>query len=322
MQNIIKKTLIFVLTSVLFFSLPVFNVSAGENSRVNLPFAGESVNVKWSLSYFKKDAVKAGENKNLAVICMALCDASGNGSKAAEESLKKLGFKGIVSHHYDDDKLNYPGMTFAVNKKKVNGKWVVAAVFKGTDFNKNGDVQTDLNSVDDGFLPTGKNCLAELKDYIKNDCPVKKLSKKNTILFLTGHSLGAAAASEVTRLASGKVAYKKNIFSYVYGTPNYDTDGKKAGDYKNLHTYVNADDIVTKVPWDFGKLGTMHEYDYTELKGAKKECFDKVYEYFYGKSYEENDTFWRGHTAYAYMSFILSGMKDKEVNEIMDQDFI
>ncbi|MBR2529207.1 MAG: hypothetical protein IKE58_12155 [Blautia sp.] len=62
----------------------------------------------------------------------------------------------------------------------------------------------------------------------KNIPPVRlddNRTGENTILFITGHSLGAATANVVGRL-SRKFAKDEAVFVYSFASPNYETEGE------------------------------------------------------------------------------------------------
>lgn len=180
------------------------------------------------------------------------------------------------------------------------------------------DAVTDIKSVRDGFLDAGKNCLESLKEYQSS---LKDATKENTILFITGHSLGASAACVLSCLAD-EVAYKSATHTYAIATPNYDTMGLESKDYQNIHMYTNLDDIVPKVPLYFKKVGVEKSYSYDTLSSEERAGFDRVYKYFRGKTYSEDGDInstdligrLRDHMGFTYMSFMLSEKSDSEID--------
>lgn len=50
-----------------------------------------------------------------------------------EYSLGRLGFTNVVHHYFEDaEKVNHPAMAFGRSTETANGKYVVAAVYRGS----------------------------------------------------------------------------------------------------------------------------------------------------------------------------------------------
>ena len=82
------------------------------------------------------------------------------------------------------------------------------------------DFISDAKAEPGGFHQAGINATNELRAY----CSSQKLTKENTILFITGHSYGASSASLVG-IMSTDLAERDSIFCYSYATPNYIRNG-------------------------------------------------------------------------------------------------
>lgn len=207
---------------------------------------------------------------------------------------------------------------FAHREIDANGekKHIICAVIRGT--RSVVDAVTDIKSVRDRFLDAGKNCLESLKEYQGS---LKDATKENTILFITGHSLGASAACVLSCLAD-EVAYKSATHTYAIAAPNYDTMKLESKDYQNIHMYTNLDDIVPKVPLYYKKVGVEKSYSYDTLSSDERAGFDRVYKYFRGKTYSEDGDInstdligrLRDHMGFTYMSFMLSEKSDSEID--------
>lgn len=297
---------------VLVFCLPCGALAA--ESRISVPFEKE-MKIGWDWNDFKTASTK-GENIRLAITGLVL---SGNaeekdyGSKPyskVEKTLKALGFVNTEHSYYDKDQKNYPGMSFGMSPTKIGKKTVVVAIFRGTVNGK--DVATDISSqFGDGFQTAGKNAKARLKKYLSDH----KLTKDNTILFLTGHSYGAATASQVA-LNCSDLAAKSATYVYVYATPNNYINGTSATDYGNVYHYINIDDGVPYVPkrFDCGKRGNTLSFDYGKMSNqGKKSRFELAYYYLRGKKFANDKSLFRDHMAYNYMAILMSGLSTSEI---------
>ena len=160
-------------------------------------------------------------------------------------------------------------------------------------------------TVADGFYEGGRNCADSLKDYISS---FDGADRENTILFITGHSLGAATANVVGRLSR---EYAK--------------------------TESNTDDVVPTVPYRipphyFSKIGTEHLFDRGAMGQDQRLRFERAYHYFRGMSFEEDRDLLglgfrktdnviyeklKNHLCHTYMSFILSELSDEEMSHYM-----
>lgn len=279
--------------------------------------------IKWDWNDLLADATTSGENSDLAIAGLVMSNQADFSKADVEEVLNTLGFSDISSEYYsintkETGYISNPARTFAHREINVNGekKHIICAVIRGT--RSVVDTMTDIKSVRDGFLDAGKNCLESLKEYQSS---LNGATKENTILFVTGHSLGASAACVLSCLAD-EVAYKSAIHTYAIATPNYDTMGLESKDCQNIHMYTNLEDIVPKIPINFKKVGVEKSYSYDTLSSEDRAGFDRVYKYFRGKTYTEdgdkNSTDLvgqlRDHMGFTYMSFMLSEKSDSEID--------
>lgn len=312
-----KKLMLFAL---LLFGISLFssNHTMAAESRITVPFEKE-MKINWNWNDFKKSSIK-GPSTNLAIAGLIL---SGNAEEKGygkypyskvEETLKALGFQNTEHSYYSKDQKNYPGMSFGMSSVKVNNKTVVVAVYRGTVNNK--DVATDISSqFGDGFQTAGKNGKARLEKYLRDH----KLTKKNTILYLVGHSYGAAAACQVA-LNCNDLAAKTSTFVYLYATPNNYVNGTSTTDHYNIYNYINVDDGVPYVPKriDCGKRGNIISYDYGKQMNvpsgaSRKTRFELGYYLLRGKMFSNDKSLWRDHLTYNYMAFLLSDLSTEEI---------
>ena len=300
----------------------------------------KEMRIPWNWNDLLQDATKAGENLNLAIAGLILSAKVEVSSRVGEAVLRQLGFNNIESHHYflstsTKNGVSNPGRTFGYKKLEKDGKkyHVICAVFKGTTTVH--DYITDRKAKYDGFYDAGKNCVNSLKKYMEG---IKGAVKDNTILFITGHSLGAATANVVGRL-SREYVNDKRIFVYTYASPNYETEGewKDGKTYSNFHCFTNVDDGITTVPKTkapryFAKIGEEHLFNYNELEKDQKKRFGRVYEYIKEETFEEDKYFfgvplrkmessthkaYKNHISRTYLSFILSELSDREIDNFL-----
>ncbi len=307
-----------------------------ETDRIKVEFTND-LRIRWDWDDLLQDATTAEENINLTVAGLVLSRDAEFTSRKAEKVLDSLGFDRLVSEYYllstvTKNEVSEPARTFGHKMLEKDGKeyHVIAAVFKGTTTIP--DVITDIESVHDGFYKGGLNCALSLAEYVKG---IEGATRDNTILFITGHSLGASTANVVGRL-SGSLAKDEAKFVYTFASPNYETEGEAydGNSYLNFRSYTNEHDVVPKVPLNipphcFSKIGTEHLFNYDRLDEDQMRRFLKVYEYFRGISFEEDTELTglglketesvsfkvlKNHLAHTYMSFILSELTDEEID--------
>ena len=305
------------------------------DGKISLPFLN-NVTTTWNWSDFYPAYSNEEPNINLTVAALILA-ANAEVTRGAhawsqtESNLSALGFTNLYHNYFEDaEKVNYPAMVFGKSEKTVAGKHVVAAVFRGSS--SIADAISDIKSEPAGFVNAGINATNELKSYLAS----QGLTKENTILFITGHSYGAATASLVT-IMSTDLAERDSIFGYSFATPNYQRNGL-TGDGMKMFSFNSNEDIVPQVPVGPGldKTGVCLEYDRMEYKlndPERYERFLKLYKYFRGKDYDEDSDFLpeeysghrsvarvaidieivRNHMPYTYMALILSELDDEAV---------
>ncbi len=328
MKRIISIVLALVVLSALLISADASE--AEENSKwVTVPFVTEytgktdnKIMIKWDWNDLLANASTSGADSDLAIASLVLSSEIEIDKNNIEYALKALGFTDVLSDYFESgtenlNAVSQPARTFAHCELNVNGevKHIICAVFRGT--RTAADTSTDIKSVMDGFLEAGQNCANSLKAYQSS---INGATKDNTILLLTGHSLGASMSSLVACLCDD-VAEKSATHTYSMATPNYDTMGLKTEDYQNVHHYINISDAVPTMPANFDKVGDKIKYNYGSLTDAEKARFDRVYKYLRNTSYDNDDKRVdtligevRQHMGYTYMSFMLCRMTDEEID--------
>lgn len=303
---------------------------------LDVAFLG-GMRIAWNWDDLLQDATSAGENLNLAMAGLVLSNDVEFTAHRGETVLRQLGFDEIKSEYYllstqTRNKISDPARSFGHKLLEKDGKayHVFCAVFKGTTTLE--DAITDVKSVLDGFYEGGRSCTESLKEYINR---FEGAKPENTILFITGHSLGAATANVVGRLCR-TFARDEASFIYTFASPNYETDGEwnDGKSYPNFHYYTNADDVVPLVPLRlpprfFSKIGKETLFRYDTMEQSQKARFLRAYQYFRHLTFEEDTDLLglglketeslgfkalKNHLCHTYMSFILSRLADKEMD--------
>ena len=297
----------------------------------------KNLSIVWDWDDLFQDATEGDFNLNLAVAGLVMSRNAEFSGQMLEATLRTLGFDRIESEDYllcteTRNAVSKPARTFGYKKLEKNGKehHIICAVFKGTTTLE--DCITDIKSVEDGFYQAGKDCADSLGEYLGK---IDGITKDNTIMFITGHSLGASTANVVGRLAREYVN-EKSEFVYAFASPNYETEGEwdDGKDYPNFRYFTNRHDIVPDVPLRlpphfFSKIGTEYLYNLETLDDDQKQRFERVYKYFRNLTFEEDTDLLelgfkksdmgfktlKNHLAHTYMSFILSDLTDAEIDK-------
>ena len=302
-----------------------------EPTWVEIPFK-RPIGMLWSWDTLLQDATARVKDERLAIIGLVMSWACEMSSLTAESLFLTLGFEHVWSSHYAMSTLlrnaiSEPARTFAHKAIQKDGQTyhIVCATFKGTTTLN--DAITDVKSVNDGFYAAGKNCADALAAYVRG---IEGATDTNTILFITGHSLGAAVANVVGRLTKD-IAEDNMRFVYTYASPNYECgdDAKSGYAFPNFRTFTNAADAVPTVPPNFPKIGLEYTYDREALDEQQRARFETAYQYFRGVAFEDDDDpvgfdvtriadpalaeILRNHLAATYMSFIVSELSDEQM---------
>ena len=210
---------------------------------IEMPFLHNmtpDIRAKWDLRNFDPASPNVVPNFDIAVMALILatnCESTvgKHAWSLVEYSLNKLGFTNIVHHYFEAaEKVNHPAMAFGRSIEKVYGKTVIAAVYRGSSSVV--DFISDAKAEPGGFHDAGINATNELRAY----CKSQNLTKENTILFITGHSYGAACASLVG-ISSTDLAERECIFCYPFATPNYIRNGL-TGEGMKLFSFDSNED--------------------------------------------------------------------------------
>ena len=317
-------------------------VRKGKDQRISMPFMTDPISTVWNWSDLDYAHSNDEPNFNLTVMSLILatnieCTIGDNAWSLVESNLSQLGFENIVHYYFEEEEdISCAAMVFARSKKPVHGKYVVAAIYRGTS--SYADVLSDIKSqIDDGFYDAGTEASDKLREYVHS----QNLTKENTTLFITGHSYGAANASLVG-IMSTDLAECDSIFCYPIAAPNYYRDGL-TGNGMKMFTFVNTEDIVPQVPvgLTLDKTGTALIFDRLDIKRNHPEQYQRflrVYRYFRHRDYDKDYDFmakeytitgasegspedtrvdedlFRVHMTYTYIALILSEQPDNVID--------
>ena len=209
----------------------------------------KGMRIAWNWDDLLQNAAAPEPNLNLAMAGLVLSNDVELAARKGEAVLRQLGFDEIRSEYYrfsteTRNEISKPARTFGHKLLEKDGKQyhVICAVFKGTTTLP--DTITDIKSIVDGFYDGGRSCADSLKAYIDS---FEGAGKDNTILFITGHSLGAATANVVGRL-SREFARDEHNFVYSFASPNYETEGE----WNDGKSYPNS--IITRISMMWSRL--------------------------------------------------------------------
>ncbi len=282
-------------------SEPEYDEADNEVFSQNVRFSADiSVDLDWGWNLFDKNASEY--DHNLAMAGIILNRAAYDGREATYNKLKDLKFDVIDSFNFESTR-RFENPAFAVAAKKITmnseTKIIIAVVTCGSQ-SGTGDFPTDLiDGYGGGFATSASNTYKRIKALfssieLKYGC---KLSKENTIFFLTGHSLGGA----VSGILSDKLlshANQNKIFTYTFASVNYNTEENDYTKYTNVHNIINSNDGFRHYPFGLGykRYGQDWWYDYKDYEEESKEIHKKL-------GIEED-----AHSTETYLACLLSGL--------------
>lgn len=262
-----------------FENVPVTFVADGKVGRVDVDFRQ---------SWFENNSSEY--NHNLAQLCsqfvMLGYDRVDGKQPNLEKALKDIGMEGIETKpNAGQEEVNY----FIANRKITVGSKEYTLIFAGfigsyhAQWYSNFDPGT--GETHKGFNNAKNYVMGKLNSYI-NALPTT--SKSNVKILICGHSRGAATANLVAAdlIKNEQYAYKDNIYTYAFATPNSTTSPeRKEAQYKRIFNIVNPEDFVTKVMlvgWGYGRYGTTYVLpSLTNTKNSKyKTYYNNMQKYY------------------------------------------
>ncbi len=133
-----------------------------------------------------------------------------------------------------------------------------------------------------GFIDAKNYIRENLSDYFNEN----NYDKDNTILLLTGHSRGAAAANLLAAeiIDKGSFVSSDNLFTYTFATPNCTGDTNISNPkYNIINNIVFPTDFVTKVmpkKWGYGRYGKTYSLPTKTNDVLYEEYKEKMLDYY------------------------------------------
>ena len=131
-----------------------------------------------------------------------------------------------------------------------------------------------------GFEITSERLNSKLSSYLSG----KGFNKNNTILWITGHSRGAALTN---LLAAKRINSGYDVFAYAFATPGTTTyTGSEPARYDSIFNIINEDDLVPQLPlssWGFTRYGQV-------ISGSIENSYASDWDELTGKTYAHAET--------------------------------
>ena len=177
--------------------------------------------------------------------------------------------------------------------------------FRGTEPDEIGDWLADVNVFQrEGQYGMVHGGFQEALDHVWDDILPVMNEYSGRIVYVTGHSLGAALATlAVSRLDYGSL--------YTFGSPRvFDKDGAKEFDKRHLsYRLVNNNDIVCRVPLRYRHVGELYYFAHDGEMWIKPRGAWMTWDRLYGRIWRRIDGI-RDHSMDEYIRLLeLTGRK-------------
>ena len=215
---------------------------------------GYSVDVDFSFDLFENSTKF---NKKLAITSLEIAMAAKYGGEDFQAFATYLGFENAESYNYDVNNYNAPAFNFA--SKEYDGKYYIMVCVRAT--HNMSDIITDVFGGGlNGFVAAGNSVYQELEYYIKNYYPEANIT--NLVFYISGHSLGGACSGQLAKMIyRNGLALDSNIYAYTFASPRYDAEGEIPEYFPFLFNVVVDQDIISKIPFNYGRIGTDIKYN-------------------------------------------------------------
>ncbi len=278
-----------------------------------------SMGANYSDSLFNQTSTSY--HNDIAKCALVLANNCESSQSAIEETMHDWNFEIIDSNNYSNDAI-CDNPAYSIGYKTINKdnseKHLIAMTIRGTS--NWGDILSDLKAFagKDGFLTAGNNMAQKLRNAVGSIENEKKvdLTQENTVLFISGHSLGGACAGQVARLC-GDLTNDSNRYVYTFAAPQFDTQGDQKFD--GVFNVCNVNDSVPlwnlgsyiKIPltpkiWinKYSRIGT----DKWCVTDNKNSTFNKNMEMFYENynPYAQYGLDWQNHLPSTYMASLIT----------------
>ena len=245
-------------------------------------------------------AVSDRISKKAEEYCYAIKDAKGDAPRILPEILEEYDFKDCQTYnlrecrkdeksayyndnHYIQFDIGYKDISEYKDKSSNETKTNLVGIFvRGTHGTEEWYSNFDIGNTDEwqegtdwwtkanhtGFDIAAVRAKKEIDEYLSNN----KLDKNDTVIWLTGHSRGAAVSGIIATylIKDGYIVYGYNFATPRQVETEYIDDKDKSNEnYRTIFNIINKDDLVPYLPlssWGFenyGKLsfGKMLEFD-------------------------------------------------------------
>ena len=208
------------------------------------------------------DAGRLSTELTKASVCLA---AAGYEKNTVNQMLAQMNFRIVGNYRFTDRSVeDNDHVAYTIGHKRIAGKDAYCVVIRGTCGDEEWFSNMNLGEVNngnhEGFYKAADEVLADL--YREAD--------RNSIVWVTGHSRGAAVAN----IVAGRLTADwggKHIFGYSYACPNV---SKNVAAYENIHNFNNTGDLVSAIPladseWSsdsrpYGRYGVTHSWDFAD----------------------------------------------------------
>lgn len=181
-----------------------------------------------------------------------LCSYSYSSDKL-EEALTERGCEEFRYFEKKQDTSYAHGIAFGIAKSKADSIDYVYLVIRGTNEKEwYSNFQIGEGTEHAGFSAAADYVIKSADSYLQE----QKIDKNNTVIFLTGHSRGAAAANICSKrmLQSGEY---RSVSAYTFACPNTTTADNTA--YSGIYNIQNPEDFICSIPlssWGYKRYGT------------------------------------------------------------------
>lgn len=321
MRLVRKSRTSFILAVILFFSIQntfsqrvTISVNGGgdyEKSKIPLNFEfNESMFIQGDANNYNHSLARLAG----ALSTISYTDCSAPSTCLMSEAYSKLGItKNDIEYFYDIDYtnqeygFNQSAFSFAV-KKIADGRNLIFIVVRGTpvapeewlsNLNVN-DSHVEAPAYHEGFFLATKQLREQFEKFVNS----RQIDLRNSSIFITGHSRGAAIANLFSALlADDGLVDTTKIFAYTFAAPNVTLrEGANDERYNFIWNIVNGEDIVPTLPptnekWSFTKFGRTRVIvnswnceDFKTYIDVYVEKINKLYKKFLGREYHPFNT--------------------------------
>lgn len=281
----------------------------------------DSINVDFTVDYsyfFTKR--NTSYHKDLSVLASVYAAAAYNGkfdvtngakgSGKIKDVFELFGLDDIESYElasdFSDDDISQIHIGHRVVEYKGKKKDIIVVSVRGTnktleEWSSNFDIGADTNGYWDADNLYWRNkgnhkgfdvAANRIYDYILNYVKENVGTDAQKVIYITGHSRGAAISNILGSLFENKKDYESYV--YTFASPNT-TTMTNVHSYKTIFNVVNSDDIIAQLPlssWGFKKYGQTAPYTISIAKYYEDSKFftNKIgtYEWLLGEDYNND----------------------------------